>query len=111
MFNELIELENSSILPKEKKQNQIDGIIANSLQFLVQELSKITEFSMRDLVPLSMLQKHKYIAPHLDYLILNKKHIKRKHSKEILQAIEKISAMIHIGNYPEYEQNRRFTRE
>ena len=71
-------------------------------------LDNITEYSMRDLVPLSMLQKHKYISPYLEFLKTNKKHIKRKHAKEVLHAIEKISFMIKIGDYPDNRNKQRF---
>ena len=104
VFIETITNENERLLPERGRQSVLALTLAGSIKKLVDMLDNITEYSMRDLVPLSMLQKHEYIKPYLEFLKKNKKHIKRKHAKEVLQAIEKISFMIKIGDYPDNKQ-------
>ena len=108
VFVETIQNENEPLIPNKSKQSVLAITLANSIQRLVNMLDNITEYSMKDLVPLSMLQNHKYISPYLEFLKENKKHIKRKHAKEVLHAIEKISFMIKIGDYPNDKNKQRF---
>jgi len=107
-FVETIQKEYEPLIQKTGRQSVLALTLASSIKKLVDMLDNITEYSMNDLVPLSMLQNHKYISPYLKFLKKNKKHIKRKHAKEVLQAIEKISFMIKIGNYPDMEKKQKF---
>lgn len=108
VYVEMIHDENERLINKSKnQQSDLEITLALSLEKLVDKLDDITEFSMRDLVPLSMLHHHKYIKPHIEYLEKNKKHLKRKHAKELLQVVKDIASMIHIGNYINYDDNNQ----
>lgn len=104
-------IRDKSILPQTSKQDIIDNTIAKSIEHLVNELTNITEYTPRDLLPLSMYAHDRFILPHFSVFIKNKKHYKRKHSKEILEALEKISSMIKIGNDIDIDQlGKRYNR-
>lgn len=68
--------------------------LAKLMEQLTQALVNVTEFSSNELRAISMLQSDEYIAKLYDYYVKNKKHLKRKHSEEILSALEKVSNVI-----------------
>jgi len=78
-----------------KRKTEIEGSLADSLQTLVQNLGKLTEFSKRELFIISLFQaEDKYLSKMLEFLVLNKKHIKRKHAKENLEGLKYISKAV-----------------
>lgn len=81
---------------KNSKSSPIDETIANSLRDLIELLKNVTEFKPNELKAISLLQTDEYLKNMLDFYILNKKHIKRKHSKEILEAIKYLSEALQV---------------
>lgn len=76
------------------KENKTDKVLADSLSKLVGMMDNLTEYSNRQILPLSLLQANKYYAKYLEFYIKNKKHVKRKFSKELLKVITAISETI-----------------
>ncbi|MHA1274050.1 MAG: hypothetical protein ACTSQS_11530 [Promethearchaeota archaeon] len=81
----------NQIIPQNTNEKKSEIELAQSLKLLVQELIKITEFSRQDLNYSSMIEGIRYLKPFIDYRNRNKKHRKRKHSKELLTAIDNIA--------------------
>lgn len=81
--------------------NQKDSRLLDIVEKLVDILGTITEFNTSELMAISVLQTDKYYTEILDFYIRNKKHIKRKHAKEILEALNKISLNLGNNNVPE----------
>lgn len=65
--------------------------IIELLTRILSDLESITEFNDRELKAISILETDPYFKEYLDFFIQNKKHIKRKHSKEILEALRVIA--------------------
>ena len=80
--------------PIQQKEKKTEIELAQSLNTLTNLLKEITEFSSYELKSISLLQSDKYLKELLTFFIANKKHIKRKYSKEILDALDKISTAI-----------------
>lgn len=81
-------------LEQKTNENAIEKTLAKSLEDLIKMLSEITEFSSNELKSLSLLQTDKYFQPFSLFYLANKKHLKRKHAKEILEALENIAKCI-----------------
>lgn len=84
-----------------KKENKTEDVLLRSLWLIINELKDITEFKTNELKSLSFLQTDKYMQEILRFYVKNKKHVKRKHAREILEALEKISTA--IANSVQYE--------
>lgn len=70
------------------EDSEKEKAIAKALRDLTSYFKDITEFSERELKAISLLSTDKYLSEMVEQYILNKKHVKRKHSKEILKALE-----------------------
>jgi hypothetical protein len=81
-------------LLQNKSGNNLENSLADSLNKLVEMLEGITEYSANELKALSILQSDRYLAAMLQNFVLNKKHVKRKHAAEILQALKHIAETI-----------------
>lgn len=80
-----------SVFTNGSESNELQIAIAGCLEKLTNILSNITEFKQNKLRSYSLLQNNKYIEKLLSYEIKNIKHIKRKHSQEILTAYKFLS--------------------
>lgn len=78
----------------EKNEKQIIQLLTRILT----DLEGITEFNERELKAISILETDPFFKEYLDFYILNKKHIKRKHSKEILEALKTVASSLSFGN-------------
>ena len=87
------------------KNDQLDVALAKSLKDLVKYIKDITEFNQFELKAISLIQTDKYMKDLLGFYIANKKHLKRRHSKEILTALKSIS-----GNVRENQFFRKMLR-
>ncbi len=76
------------------KDGTIEITLAKSLEKLVDMLSNTTEFNANELKAISILYSDKYLKALLEFLESNRKHLKRKHSAEILQALQNIASCI-----------------
>lgn len=110
-FNPIEQVESIQLdLNKHSSSNRnVENQIADILLEISKQVFKITEFNPRELMAISMLYNHKYIRPYLDIYLANKKHYKRKHSKELLKMIEYISSMISM-RMSENDQASTFSR-
>ena len=90
------------------KDDDSEGKLIDLMLLLTQEVSEITEFNKRELKAISILSINPFMrrfftsndTKNLDY-IDNKKHLKRKHSKELLKLVKYISNAIMIKCYNE----------
>ena len=87
----------------EEKESENDKIY-QLLNRILDSLDKITEFNDRELKAISILETDPFFKEYLDFFIQNKKHIKRKHSKEILQALANIASTLRQNN----DSNKKF---
>lgn len=78
----------------EQQNNEIDSKIAESLNLLVGGIINITEFSDKELKAISILSTDRRLNNYLKVMLVNKKHIKRKHSVELLKALKTIAISI-----------------
>ena len=85
------------IMQNKGNKSEIESTLAKSLEKLIQMLSDITEFSQNELKALSLIESDRYFAHLLEYYSVNKKHLKRKHSKEILEALKEIAQSINAN--------------
>jgi len=65
--------------------------IIELLQSLVNSIENITEFSERELKSISILETDPFFEEYLKFFIDNKKHVKRKHAKELLESLKAIA--------------------
>jgi len=79
-------------------KNEIDIKIANTLEFLVKAIDNITEFNQNELKAISILQTDYRIKRYLSAYLSNKKHIKRKHSDELIKALKTIALCVSHQN-------------
>lgn len=84
----------SDLITKSKTENVLDVALAKGLETLTTGLVNITEFSNYDLKAISVLQEVKHFVPYLNFYIHNKKHIRRKHAKELLTGIKHFSRKV-----------------
>jgi len=87
----------------EEKESENDKIY-QLLNRILDSLDKITEFNDRELKAISILETDPFFKEYLDFFIQNKKHIKRKHSKEILRALANIASTLRQNS----DSNRKF---
>lgn len=87
----------------EEKESEDDKIY-QLLNRILDSLDKITEFNDRELKAISILETDPFFKEYLDFFIQNKKHIKRKHSKEILRALANIASTLRQNS----DSNRKF---
>lgn len=71
--------------------NPKDIALSKALELLTHLFDNITEFSKTELKSISLIQNDKYMKDMLTFFLENKKHLKRKYSKEILKAFEMCS--------------------
>lgn len=81
---------------KASKNDNIDNKIASVLLDVVNQVFQITEFKERELTEISKLSENRYLRPRLQIRLRNKKHLKRKHAKELLDTIKDIASMISL---------------
>ncbi len=74
-----------------KIENQQNIKIVDLLQQILDSIKEITEFNERELKAISILETDPFFEEYLRFFILNKKHVKRKHAKELLEALRNIS--------------------
>lgn len=98
----------------EKKPNEIDVKIANTLDLLVKGILNITEFSQNELKAISIIQTDRRLASFLVKYLENKKHIKRKHSNELINALQTIARSINTSPTSDFSpapiENKHFWR-
>lgn len=58
---------------------------------LLERIEEITEFSESELKAISILESDEYLSSLLSFYKINKKHVKRKHSSELLEALKAIA--------------------
>lgn len=75
-------------------ESELDKSVSKALKKLTSMLDNITEYSKNDIMALSMIQTDPILKEMTNFFILNKKHIKRKHSKEILSAYKHLTGKI-----------------
>ena len=80
-----------NIFNKVNQQNPKDLALSKALELLTHLFDNITEFNKSELKSISLLQNDKYMKDMLTFFLLNKKHLKRKYSAEILKAFEMCS--------------------
>lgn len=68
--------------------------IIDLIQDIIGKIDHITEYNENELMYISMLESDDYFAEMLSFYKENKKHVKRKHSKELLEALDKIAKTI-----------------
>lgn len=61
------------------------------LYLLTQKIDEITEFSESELKAISILESDKYLSDLLTFYKNNKKHVKRKHANELLEAFRAVA--------------------
>ena len=71
--------------------NPKDVALSKALELLTQLFNNITEFNKTELKSISLIQNDRYMKDMLTFFLQNKKHLKRKYSKEILKAFEMCS--------------------
>lgn len=64
------------------------------LQDLAKKIDNITEFSDSELKAISILESDSYLSELLSFYKINKKHIKRKHSLELIEIFKAIANSI-----------------
>jgi len=79
-------------------ENDSSFEIVKLLNRIIDLLSEITEFSKSELKAISILESDKYLSRLLTFYKKNKKHVKRKHSKELLQALTEIAKAMNPNN-------------
>lgn len=87
-----------SFEPVEGKKDKVKLALAKSLREITRELINIKEISRFELKAYAIMKQDKYFAESLDFWINNTKHIERKHSKELLQALESINKRMNMEN-------------
>lgn len=70
------------------QDSQLDKSIGAGIEKLADMIDDITEYSQRDLLALSMIMTDKIMYKLVKFYIANKKHYKRKFSKELLEAFK-----------------------
>lgn len=78
----------------ENGNNKKDEKILEIIQGLLEKIESITEFNDRELMSISMLQNDIYLSNLLNFYVNNKKHLGRKHSKELLTALAEIGKIL-----------------
>lgn len=73
------------------QESEKEKALAKALSELTVYFKEITEFSTKELKAISLLQTDQFLAKLLEFYVINKKHVKRKYSKEILKAFEMCS--------------------
>ena len=87
--------EEDDFIPLDSNQDSaIDSKIAESLNLLVNGILNITEYNEKELKAISILSTDPRLNKYLEVFKSNKKHIKRKHSTEILKALKTIAISI-----------------
>lgn len=74
--------------------DEIDAGILNLLTLIVKGLVSIKDLSKSQLMSISVLESDRYIHNYLKFLEENQKHVKRKHSHELSDALEKIASAL-----------------
>lgn len=90
-------------LMTQETESKTQIVIANSIEKIVEYFNNITDFNSRELKAMSILMTNKYYANLLKFYIENKKHVKRKHAKEIMEALKIIAEASKIDNEQENE--------
>ncbi|MBY9008139.1 MAG: hypothetical protein KGD63_15470 [Candidatus Lokiarchaeota archaeon] len=80
-----------NIFKSVNQQNPKDEALSKAVELLTHLFDNITEFNKSELKSISLLQNDKYMKDMLTFFLLNKKHLKRQYSKEILKAFEMCS--------------------
>lgn len=88
-----------SIINTNNQESSIDKAIAKSLNKLIDSVNNITEFKLHTLKAISVLSTDKYFRKYLQVYVDNLKHIKRKHSSEVLTALK------YLSNYIKSKEN------
>lgn len=96
---------NDSIFKKVEVNNQIK--IIELLDSLLSKIDQITEFSESELKAISIIQNDQFLSQYLNEYRLTKKHVKRKHSKELLEALRSIANTL---NQQEPDDKRWFRK-
>lgn len=78
----------------EKDSNQEFELKIGLVREVLEQVKQITEFNEQELKAISMIQNDRYLQELLVFYIANKKHIRRKFSKEILDVFGKISMVV-----------------
>lgn len=96
---------NDSIFKKVEVNNQIK--IIELLDSLLSKIDQITEFSESELKAISIIQNDQFLSQYLNEYRLIKKHVKRKHAKELLEALRSIANTL---NQQEPDDKRWFRK-
>lgn len=79
-------------------ESELDKETANFYSELSNGLKRISEYKAWELDAEAFLSKDKYIRPYLIERAKKKKHLKRKHAKEILMGIKYVSGAVNEKN-------------
>jgi len=81
-------------------ESKTERVLGQSFEKLVEEFTKITEFKEKELKSISLLMTNKYFAKLLKFYVANKKHLKRRHAREILKLSEEVAKAISSTKEP-----------
>lgn len=74
-----------------KKDSLIEKVVSDSIKDLIEMIKNITEFNQNELKSLSMIQSIEPLEKLMHFYVINKKHLKRKHSMEVLRALKYVA--------------------
>ena len=78
-----------------EKDGDVEKSVANSLNTLMDYLGETTEYKRNELFAISLFQaEDKYLFNMLKFYVQNKRHLKRKFSKEVRETIGVISKAV-----------------
>lgn len=86
-----------NIIQKSQTEENRDTL-AKALETLIIAITNITEYSQRELKAISILSTNRYIKEMLELYVPNKKHLKRKHSLELLKSLKYVSQALSVSN-------------
>lgn len=86
-----------SIFKKVENTNAIRKI--ELIERLLDQIEQITEFSESELKAISILSSDMFLNEYLQLYMKTKKHVKRKHAKELLEALRAIAELDKPNEY------------
>lgn len=75
-----------------------DILILDMIKELIAEVKGITEISESELKAISLIETDKYLKDLLEFYDLNKKHVKRKYSKEIIEIFKEVAKIMQFSS-------------
>lgn len=93
-----------SISENKDNTTKRDLLILDLLKDLMVEVKGITEVNQNELKALSLIESDEFLKDLLSFYSSNKKHVKRKYSKEIIQIFEEMVKVMQFSSLS--SQNR-----